>query len=220
MKTFAMFAAAILAGVVMLPAAALADPRIVLFEHVDYRGAKIVLGRDEPNLVARGFNDIASSIRVKGGTWELCEHVNYGGRCIRVSDDNPNLVPRGFNDIVSSVRLVRDRDERDWGRDRDRDWGRDHDRDWDRDHDSRRADIVLFEHVDFAGDRRELDDDARNLVRLDFNDIVSSIRIRHGVWQVCEHVNYGGRCMTFDHDVRNLVDYGFNDQISSVRRLR
>lgn len=211
--------------------AAEARPRITLYEHVGYGGASRSFSGDEPNLAGLGFNDIASSARVSDGVWEICEHVNYRGRCIRVGRDNPNLVDDGFNDVASSVRLVRGRDDDDEDDDRGDhggrgDWGGGRG-DWGGgrgDHGGwgggRGSDITLFEHVGYGGDQRRLDGDTANLDRVGFNDTVSSLRIRRGVWQVCEHAFFRGRCMTFDHDVPDLVRFGFNDVISSVRRVR
>ncbi len=238
-------AAAMLAAA---PSAATARERIVIYEDVNYGGSSRVINGDIPNLNDVRFNDIVSSARVEDGTWELCEHANYRGRCITLRRDKANFVPDGFNDTVSSIRLVSDRGDRDWdrgGRDRDgdRDWGRDRDDDrggrgdggygdrgrwdtgWDRwvDHprDWRdRPDITVYEDVNYRGDHRRLDGNVGNLQNIAFNDTVSSLRIRSGVWQVCEHASYGGRCMTFDRDVPSLVTYGFNDRISSIRRIR
>ena len=81
--------------------------RAVLYEHVGYQGRSLEVSDDMPNLVALGFNDIASSMRVSGGTWEVCEHVNYQGRCNLISSDIDNFVPLRMNDTISSVRRKR-----------------------------------------------------------------------------------------------------------------
>lgn len=81
---------------------------ITLFEHTNYDGGSRFINSDVPNLVALGWNDVASSLRVRGpDQWEVCEHVNYAGRCRVVSGDVPNLVPGGWNDVISSVRRYR-----------------------------------------------------------------------------------------------------------------
>ncbi len=78
---------------------------ITLYQHVNYGGARLFINSDTPSLVPRGWNDIASSLRVSGsGAWEVCEHVNYGGRCRVVSSNVSSLVPGGWNDMISSVR--------------------------------------------------------------------------------------------------------------------
>ncbi len=196
--------------------AAEARPRITLYEHVDYRGASRSFSGNEPNLVGVGFNDVASSARIGDGVWEICEHVNYGGRCIRLGRDDRSLADDGFNDLASSIRLVRGRDG---DEDDDRDGRGDHGG-WGGGHGGRGGDITLFEHDGYGGEQRRLDRDTGNLDRLGFNDIVSSLRIRRGAWEVCEHAFFRGRCMTFDRDVPSLTRYGFNDTVSSVRRVR
>jgi hypothetical protein len=94
--------------------------RIVLYDPADFRGRRVGITRDTPDLGERNFADIASSIRVYGGTWELCEEANYGGTCRCFSSHtnvnrfglgNPvtdtDLEAEGFADRVSSIRLVR-----------------------------------------------------------------------------------------------------------------
>lgn len=94
--------------------------RIVLYDPNNQRGRRIGITRDTPDLGERDFADIASSIRVYHGAWELCEEPNYGGvcRCFsshtnvnRLGLGNPvtdkDLDAEGFGNTVSSVRLVR-----------------------------------------------------------------------------------------------------------------
>ena len=80
--------------------------------------------------------------------------------------------------------------------------------------------ITVYQHADYMGDSRVITDDEPNLADLDFNDVISSIRVDSGTWQVCEHANYRGRCRTIDGNDRNLASSGFNDIISSIRRVR
>jgi len=94
--------------------------RIVLYDPADFRGRRVGITQDTPDLGARNFTDVASSIRVYGGTWQLCEEANYGGACRcfsshtnlnRFGIGNPvtdtNLETEGFGDTVSSIRLIR-----------------------------------------------------------------------------------------------------------------
>ena len=78
----------------------------------------------------------------------------------------------------------------------------------------------MFADSYYRGGSRALSNDVRDLRSMDFNDAISSLRIRSGSWQVCEDADFRGRCMTFDHDVDALDAQGFNDRISSVRRVR
>ncbi len=182
--------------------------RAVLFEDVEFHGEQRLVDGEVRDFRAIGFNDRASSIRVDSGSWEFCEDADFRGRCVVLSRDDRNLVPEGFNDRISSARPVAVR-----GRDSDRDgrgegsFGRGG------------ADVVLYADAGFAGASREAGE-SRDFRNLDFNDTVSSIRIRSGTWEFCSDADFRGRCMTFDRDVPSLVPYRFNDTISSMRRLR
>ncbi|MEJ1969726.1 MAG: beta/gamma crystallin-related protein [Rhizomicrobium sp.] len=52
-----------------------------------------------------------------------------------------------------------------------------------------------------------------------FDDRVSSLEVRRGVWELCEHAYYRGRCITMDHDVAKLSRLGFDDRTTSIRRI-
>jgi hypothetical protein len=94
--------------------------RIVLYDPANFRGRRIGVTQDTPDLGAREFADIASSIRVYHGIWQLCSEANYGGVCRcysshtntnRFGIGNPvtdtDLTADDFADTVASVRLVR-----------------------------------------------------------------------------------------------------------------
>ena len=91
-------------------------------------------------------------------------------------------------------------------------------------HDDRRGDrwggeVVLFEHDGFRGEARPIRGDVPDLVRLGFNDRVSSMRISRGSWEFCEHAYYQGKCWRYDYDIASLPKKQ-NDRYSSVRRVR
>jgi len=80
------------------------------------------------------------------------------------------------------------------------------------------GELTLFADSDFRGARVTIDRDAYDLNRAGFNDRVSSIVVRSGVWQVCEHAGFGGTCAEFGPgEYRSLPR--FNDSISSVREV-
>ena len=61
-----------------------------------------------PNLVVKGFNDIASSVEVAKGTWKLWEHVDYKGNSFVVTPGKYNIGEireKIGNDVISSVEL-------------------------------------------------------------------------------------------------------------------
>lgn len=83
-----------------------------------------------------------------------------------------------------------------------------------------RATIVLYQEDNFGGDSRVLHDDSPDLDWIHFDDRVSSVEVRGGVWELCQHSHFRGRCITVDHDIRKLSRLGFDDTASSVRRIR
>lgn len=105
--TLAMIAAAVLpAGVgqaqqsdrMQVPAA-----EATIYRDANFRGPAVFIGQANANL---GLAWPVNSIRVAGGSWELCERINWGGTC-RVVDRDQKLLgslQRGMT--VQSVRLV------------------------------------------------------------------------------------------------------------------
>jgi hypothetical protein len=83
-----------------------------------------------------------------------------------------------------------------------------------------RVGIVLYQEDNYGGDSRALTDDQPNLGWIHFDDRISSLEVRHGVWELCTDSQYRGRCITVDHDVAKLSRLGFDDKISSVHRVR
>jgi hypothetical protein len=225
----------LLAGLIISCAihdAALAQgrPRVEVYRDANFRGDRRVLDGEVRDFNSIGFNDRVSSIRVDSGAWEFCEDANFQGRCVTVDRDEPDLAGSSLDDRFSSARPVADRrgdvrgDAR-GGRDDNRDFGgRGDNRDFggrgnDRGANDRGPTVILYADVEFRGASRETGE-SRDFRNLDFNDTVSSIRIRSGVWEFCSDADFRGHCMTFDHDVPSLVPFGFNDTISSMRRVR
>ena len=78
----------------------------VLFEHAGYEGRPYQVRGDMPDLTAIKFNDVASSIKIMRGEWQVCEHTNYDGRCWTLSRDE-GLFNKDLNDRISSIRRIR-----------------------------------------------------------------------------------------------------------------
>lgn len=77
--------------------------------------------------------------------------------------------------------------------------------------------VCFFEHVNFGGDSFCARPGERIRSLGDWNDRISSIRVRGDARAlVCEHNNFQGRCVVIDRNVRNLGQRG-NDIISSIR---
>jgi len=76
---------------------------ITLYEKKDFTGASRTFSGDAPDLAPFGWNDLASSLQVRGA-WEVCEEPNYGGRCERVGEDTSDLAELKLNKRISSFR--------------------------------------------------------------------------------------------------------------------
>jgi hypothetical protein len=82
-----------------------ARPGIELFEHDDFQGRRLVSRGIITDLERENFNDIASSIVVYEGRWELCTDADFGGRCVVYG---PGRYPKlwGLSDQLSSIRRI------------------------------------------------------------------------------------------------------------------
>jgi len=80
------------------------NSRLVLFDRPNFRGGSRDVLNSAANLGSAG--DRVRSVRVYGGTWELCEGAFRNARCVTVSDNVPDLRSLGFRDGVTSAREV------------------------------------------------------------------------------------------------------------------
>jgi hypothetical protein len=190
---------------------------LTLFSDSNFRGQRVTIDRDAPNLSDFDFNDRASSVVVGSGRWLLCEHANFGGRCAEFGPGEYRELP-GFNDAISSARQI-DRGGRGRWRDHDRDDDRDHDRGGWRGGDRGGPDVLMFAGPRFEGQPVELSQDMRSLSDVGFNDRATSIIIREGRWEFCEHADFRGECITLGPGRYEMLDR-MNNRISSMRRVR
>lgn len=194
-------------GALALGAAAQASAELVLHEDDDFSGRNFRAYVAVPNLSSMNFNDRASSVVVRSGSWQLCGDADFRGQCITLSPGSyGSLREFGLNDRVSSVRPAGygnagGNGGGNWGGG----WG------------GGNAAVELFEHADYGG-RSIGSSGSPNLTRQGFNDRVSSIVIRSGRWEFCADADYRGRCTTLGPgSYGNLADMGLNDEISSLR---
>lgn len=195
----------------------------VIYQHADFRGQSLRVTGPIAHLSEYRFNDKASSIRIHGGSWEVCVDPNFRGRCEILSYREDQLNEFRLNDKISSIRPVADR----WGRnDRRYDRGGHHGRDnrydrrrgYDRGHRGHgNAPMILFADPQYRGSALPVNGAIPHLNRLRFNDKVSSIVINRGVWEVCTDPNFRGRCEIIDRSVDETGYYRLNDNITSVR---
>ncbi|MYN05341.1 hypothetical protein GTP41_24900 [Pseudoduganella sp. DS3] len=198
-----------------------------LFSREDFRGQRVVIADGAANnFVDFGFNDRASSLVVRSGTWELCEHKNFQGHCaVFERGEYPDL--RRFNNNFSSAREIERRHERGnghgYGRDeRDERWRdeRREERREERRYERERGDAVeLFNDHNMRGRRVGISRDIRTLREVGFNDNANSMVINYGTWEICEHNDFGGQCRVYGPGrYQDLQD--FTDRITSLRRIR
>lgn len=183
----------------------------VIYQHADFRGQSLRVTGPIAHLSEYRFNDKASSIRIHGGSWEVCVDPNFRGRCEILTYREDELNEFRLNDKISSIRPVADR----WGRNDRHDRRPGYDR-------GRRgygnAPMILFADPQFRGSALPVNGAIPHLNQLRFNDKVSSIAINSGVWEVCTDPNFRGRCEIIDRSVDETGYYRLNDNITSVRQ--
>ena len=79
---------------------------ITLFQGANFQGQRYTSNREVSNL-PRQYNDMALSVHVEGGVWEVCADSDFAGRCEVIDRDVPNLNDLGFGEAISSMRPVR-----------------------------------------------------------------------------------------------------------------
>ncbi|MFN3859163.1 MAG: beta/gamma crystallin-related protein [Caulobacter sp.] len=80
---------------------------LIVFENPDYRGMRLEISDNVPDLAMSGLDDEITSVRVLRGSWQLCAGRDFSGQCWTIDKDSPNLKDIGANDKVSSIRRLR-----------------------------------------------------------------------------------------------------------------
>lgn len=169
-------------------------PYVILFENDGFKGRsmKVPASGKFDNLNSENFNDVASSVRIWGGKWQLCEHANYQGSCLVLTGDAPTLVPRGWHNKISSIRPLPN---------------------------GPTQGLTIYEHAGYGGRSAVVTQTIRNLEKQAFNDEISSVRVGKGRWQLCEHADFKGKCFLVESDISTLVPLDWNDRISSIQEV-
>jgi hypothetical protein len=95
-------------GLLVALAATQVAAQVRVFEDSNFRGRAFTVDRAMPDLSRAGFNDRASSVVVRSGSWQLCSDGRFGGRCVNLGPGRyPSLEAMGMNDRVSSIRPAR-----------------------------------------------------------------------------------------------------------------
>ena len=96
----------LLGGVLALVATAALAGEITLYEHPGFQGRNMTTGDAVPNLVRAGFNDMASSIVVRSGVWEVCTDAYFHGNCATLRPGEYRRIDGTLNDRISSARQI------------------------------------------------------------------------------------------------------------------
>jgi hypothetical protein len=201
------------------PPALPADGALVLFEQEGFRGRRMGADGAVNDLDRLGFNDRTASVIVRRGNWELCTDADFRGRCRVFPPGQYASLGLELSDRISSARPVRyGGDSRppsirppiggprppqspgDW-------FG------------TPPGELIVFEHDNFRGQSRTIHNVASDFDRVGFNDMVSSLLVRRGVWLVCTDADFRGTCRTYGPGEYRSVGPQLNDKFSSARPI-
>ena len=94
-----------LAAAALFGAAAAPAQEITLFQNQNFSGPQFSASNSIQNLDYTGFNDRASSVIIRGGSWQLCADAFFRGQCVTLNPGQyPSLAAMGLNNSVSSIR--------------------------------------------------------------------------------------------------------------------
>jgi hypothetical protein len=192
-------------AIALMTFTAAASAQLTLYEHDNFQGRQYDVRGAVDNLGNSGFNDTASSARVRRGTWQICDDAYFRGRCVTLQPgDYPSLSRFDLNDKVSSARELGaygppPAQGGNWGGG---------------------ARAVLYENRDFGGRSLVIDGNVlRDLANSGFNDRASSLRVEQGYWMFCSDANFEGQCQTFGPGDYPQLPRALNNRISSGRRI-
>jgi hypothetical protein len=192
-------------AIVLMSITAAASAQLTLYQDDNFQGKQFDVRGAVDNLANSGFNDTASSVRVRHGTWQVCDDAYFRGKCITLQPgDYPSLGNFGMNDRVSSARDIGG-------------YGPppSHGGNW-----GGGARAVLYEHRDFGGRSYVIDGNVvRDLANTGFNDRASSLRVEQGYWMFCSDSNFEGQCQTFGPGEYAELPRSLTNRISSGRRI-
>ncbi len=102
-----MLTAAVLGVSASLTPASAKRAKVCFYEHANYQGERICARVGENREALFEFNDVISSIRIRGGaSVTVCEHFGFGGRCREFRGNTP-FVGNRWNDRISAFQVER-----------------------------------------------------------------------------------------------------------------
>jgi Beta/Gamma crystallin len=200
-----------LAAAALFGAAAASAQEITLFQNQNFSGPQFSASNSIQNLDHTGFNDRASSVIIRGGSWQLCADAFFRGQCVTLNPGQyPSLAAMGLNNSVSSIR------ETGWsggggggGGGGGPGWGGGG---------GGGGAITLYDSPGLSGRSYTANGPINNLDDVRFNDRASSALISNGTWQICADADFQSSCEVLGpgrHD--NLG--GVTGRVSSIRPI-
>ena len=219
-------AAALVAGT-----AHAAVTQLEIFKLQNFQGpAHVVKG--EVNVLEGGYARDASSLRVKGGYWEVCNESHFKGDCRVLAPGDYRNLDYVLDDRIVSVRFlgtdkkfqervvkIERGEERPAIREARREDRRDERREARTEWRQNMGALDLYGGPEFRGRSVRLQDDVRDLNELNFDGRASSVVIHDGTWQLCTEPNFRGHCGVFRPGEYAQIA-GLDDRVSSIRQLR
>jgi hypothetical protein len=174
-----MWLAGLLAAAIAVAAATAGAQDITLYQGENFSGQRFSSNESVDDLSRVGFNDRASSVSIRGGSWQLCSDSYYRGQCATLrAGDYPSLRAMGLGNAVSSIREVG--------------WqgggpgiapgpvpG---------------GSLTLFDAPGMTGRAFNVNGAISNLDGSGFNDRAQSAIVNSGSWQMCADSDYQGSC--------------------------
>lgn len=191
-------------------------PLITLYSGENMKGKSHTYANNMPHIKDFATNDFAHSLKVTRGAWVLCEDSKGKGKCETVRRNIPNLAKIGLAGAISSVYRAQD-----WHNDDPYivDGVDDRDGRYNNGYDNRRrrAQIVLFDGLNYSGARITIDTMEADLRNSGFSNRALSVHVLGGVWELCDGANYTKTCKIIDRDEPDLGNIYLSYQVTSLR---
>ncbi|MEP7064307.1 MAG: beta/gamma crystallin-related protein [Betaproteobacteria bacterium] len=197
---------------------------VTFYEQDSFRGRNFVQDGPIADFQRFGFNDRASSVVIRRGTWQICSDARFGGRCVTLRPGSyRSLDAMGLSDRVSSARPVSDS-----GRPPPPRPGPGNPPPYPGNPSPYPGNppsggvsntVTLFDGQGLSGDRFRVAEDIPNLDRTQWNDRARSMIVRQGRWQLCTDANFRGNCTVFGPGRYDNIG-NQTGSVSSIRRVR
>jgi len=182
---------------------------IVLYQGENFTGPRFSSSESVNDLARVGFNDRASSVTIRGGSWQLCSDSYYRGQCATLRPgDYASLGAMGLGNSVSSIREVG------WqgggpgpGPGAGPGPGP-----------APGAALVLYDGPGMTGRSFNVNGPISNLEGSGFNDRAQSATVHSGTWQLCEDADFQRSCEVLGPGQWSNLG-GVTGRVSSLRPM-